>query len=716
MEVILVLTINMYGRIDKIVKTFDNGTCIFEFSTAQSNVVRYKNGKVYCKYISERCFISLNVNLTGVWNGSFFIVTSLEPVYVDDDSVAKMISDNVPGVGIKTANKIVETYGKRLFKFSKRELDASLQVDFSSFSSSKIHHLCNLLSITDDGLKELETFLFSYDVNYEIITSIYSEFGKDSIRLLKKDPYSIGYKNGIRFRVCEKIALDLKIDFFADCRIKGLIYYVLNQYQNAGNTFMPIDLLCKKVNYYSLKYSYHSKIGYVLISNMVFSDPSLYCDKYGISFKYTVSDEEQAIEEIKILSSVPAKKETVSESDIDRIEHELRVTYGKSQRKTFYLMEKAGISLLIGGPGTGKTTTIKGLTTLYKEKYPHSNIALCAPTGRAAKRLSESTGMPASTIHKLVDFRPFMGKNSVSKDRSDPIDADFIIVDECSMVGIHLLCMLLQAVKPGAIVLLVGDDKQLPSVEPGNVLHDMIQSGVFKMCKLEENYRQNEKNTISLARTNIENGIVPEESKNVHLIQSATPDQSFEMLKKLFNCYYDKENPFLTQIIEPTYRGAAGVNAVNKFIRESLGMDPLAKVSKGDKIIFKKTDYDRGYFNGQLGIITDINEAKIRVNTDDNCLTLPYSAIADIEAAYSFTVHRSQGSEADLIIIYLPEEPKIMLQRNLLYTAVTRAKKEVFIIFEGDSLKIACENTSMVSRLTRFGNMLKETFLLCSEI
>ena len=281
-------------------------------------------------------------------------------------------------------------------------------------------------------------------------------------------------------------------------------------------------------------------------------------------------------------------------------------------------------------------------------------------------------------------------------------------MDESSMIGTRTFGLLLQAIKPGATVVLVGDEDQLPSIEPGNILHDLIASGRFPVCRLAENFRQGENTSIIKNAIRIKKGAVPEKADNFQLIQVKNDTEAFEKIKTILTKRYDREYPFYLQMIEPSYKGAAGVHAINRHMRKLLKRDVTRKVSEEDKIIFTRTDYKLGYMNGQFGIIKEFAESGIVVYTDNERVLLPYSAAADIEPAYSFTIHKSQGSEYPAVVLPLLSGPPILCNRNLLYTAITRAQKCAAIVGRQSMVEQMIHNETEQKRYSGLNECLKD--------
>lgn len=704
--------IRYFGQIKKVFRQCGHGMAFFSFSTTDKSARRDDYGFVRGYYASEFLYEGLICTIEGCYSreNDRFLVSDIKPSFKYREDKMKILADKVPGVGNRKAWDIFDIV-KRSADGGKVVVEDALKKEYPSMTASSVSKILRIFGIHDSGFDLLCRMLFPFKVPYDTIYAIYDDLGPDAARIVLRHPYRM-VKYGVPVWISEKYACRGGMNFCDMERISGLVQAAMRSLTKEGYTMCPWEELFSEINYYSRKYEYMTDdVPGVLVTTAVCYDPTLCWDEHGVSYRRIYEMEKSIGEECRILAR-GKDPEPVYESDIDDTEEAIGVRYSEGQRKAFSLIEKPGVSILTGGPGTGKTTVVRGLIDRYEQNNPDSKVALCAPTGKAAKRLSELTGRPAKTIHKLIDYRPFgYDGDAIYKDRMHPVDADLVICDEGSMVDVKLFYMLIQALRPGTTVIICGDEDQLPSVGPGSVLHDLIASGEFSYCRLTANFRQAKGGTIlKNARDKILKGLFPENSADFHLIRAATEQSAFTAVTKLAAAFYSDDDPFATQVIEPSYKGAAGVDAVNDRMREILKRDPSKRISYKDKIMFTCTNYRLGYVNGQMGIVGYMDDRDVIIKTDGKELCLPRSALNDIVPAYSYTIHKAQGSEADRVIIYLPEDPDVMLQRSLLYTAVTRARKEVYIIYVGDSLRKAVTHDVMRDRKTRLTQLVKRGF------
>lgn len=721
------------GKITNIDTECQNGMCYFSFTTADLNMIACNNGesRVKCYYVSKRVFPGMIANLTGFFNSSgVFCVRDIIPSLRYEADLINLMSKSVRGVGKQKAKGLISALfgdipdipGKEQKLMTMEPDDARdlMRTKYPALSLHVANRICDFLCIRERLVREVEDELLPYRVPYDVIDRICYDFGPDAVDTVKHHPYSL-VKSGLHLWIAEDIGKKTDVPEYSKERVRGIIHFVMRRAMQKGYSRVSYQQLVDKVNYYSRRYAYASPIAEILILNVAGRDGTFVHNEKGLSYR-TVFEAERSIGlDCNIIAGndknvrrkgIQLRDDRIEDGDIEKVEKHLGVKYSPSQRKAFALVEKPGISILTGGPGTGKTTVVKGLISWFKHKHPDLKVALCAPSGRAAKRLSESAGMKASTIHKLLDYCPFNGGNEAQYKRrdSDPVEADLVIVDECSMVDAPLFSMLLGAIKPGATVLVCGDEDQLASVGPGNVLHDLIECREFPCCRLTENHRQDDDGTIINNAKRVLDGQKPVEGKNFHLIRTFSEQEAFKKVTGLAKKLYDNKKPFDTQVIEPSYKGEAGVNAVNKEMRRYFGRDLKKKVSKGDKVMFTRTSYKDGYVNGQLGTVVADSDEGIVVKSDGRRIAVRNSSLVDITPAYSFTIHKAQGSEADTVIICLPADNPKMLQKNLLYTAITRAKKEVYIVYVGDALSSAVENDEDSRRKTRLSWLIQCAF------
>ena len=334
---------------------------------------------------------------------------------------------------------------------------------------------------------------------------------------------------------------------------------------------------------------------------------------------------------------------------------------------------------------------------------PSAVIKCCAPTGRAAQRMKESTGLESQTVHRLCEYRPFDNESYSSKNEMDPIDADIIVVDEVSMLDINLASMLLSAVRDGSFVLFVGDINQLESVGPGSVLRDLIASEKVPVYQLTKVYRQSEDSQIVANANKVKDGNMDiKDAEDFKVIKCVNEADVATETMKIFKKYYDRENPYDFQVLSPIKASLAGVNHINEIAQKEIYADNSTKhitVSRkkyhiGDKIIFLHNEPSRGFYNGDCGTITEINGNDIIIDIPGESITLSKEDFSCLKLAYDITIHKSQGSEYPVVAIPLVKRTPGMLTRNLLYTAITRAKKMVYIISEDDSMEMCIKHVT----------------------
>jgi len=719
--------IKLRGVIKKITtETDDSGKTVFFIDTATPNVKREHDNTVRCRAFRTGLIDEMPVEIEGYYDGNGINCTRCEFTWISEKSTVDyymaLTKSKQTGIGQRKIEAMVRHYGSGITHMDRNTLQASLIHTFDKWSVTAIYKFMDAIFNNTTSLIELEQFLSPYDINYETILNIYEEYKDNSVTYIKKNPYPICLQFGIRIRIADAIAYKLGIQSLSYKRLNGLIEYYLDQRSSKGHTYTHAPKLAQFIDRFSERSVFKTRVPAICVADAVISNPKVRLDAQNktVALKYLYNAEINIATRLKRLSLV-ASNIKIDANKIAEIEKKYRMQYGNDQKNAFYLLEDGGISILTGGPGTGKTSVIRGIVEYYKLENPKAIIRFVAPTGRAAKRLTESSGYKASTIHKLVNYSPYETGNTVEYNSTNPLNADLIIVDEVSMVDVPMMEMLLLAVKDTCRVLFVGDEHQLPSVGPGNCLHDMIASGVFPVYRLTENFRQNGTGTIVDNADRILAGNLPvANDTDFRIIKCQDDTDGFETLKSVIKEYYDINDPFKTQIIEPSKKGVAGTYKVNEFVhRDLVFKDEMVSsdIQPGDKVMFLRNQYvvseDNAepqplYVNGEICIVDYMDDKEIVVIDDagEETKVVPHSAIRDMVLAYSFTIHKSQGSENPIIIIYLPESTSNMMYRSLLYTAVTRAKKVVAIIYTGDALQMCIDNTTDTVRYTRLADEL----------
>jgi exodeoxyribonuclease V alpha subunit len=398
-----------------------------------------------------------------------------------------------------------------------------------------------------------------------------------------------------------------------------------------------------------------------------------------------------------------------------------KITLAEQQRQAVQMALTSKISILTGGPGTGKTSTVQAILRLLQSKGKMALLA--APTGRAAKRLAESTGHEAKTIHRLLEVSPGEGFK-FQRNQDNPLECDLLIVDECSMVDLILMNNLLKAIHPASHVLLVGDADQLPSVGAGNVLRDIIASGVVPVTRLEVIFRQAADSSIITNAHRINNGempLFPQDKKDFYFFGKEDPDEAAELVVDIVARRIHEKFGIPVediQVLSPMHRGAAGARALNEKLQA--GLNPLSYdrpeyrsgnrlFRPGDRVLQLRNNYDKDVFNGDVGRIEqiDLEEGEIRVNFEGRSVSYEFSDLDELTLAYAMSVHKSQGSEYPVVVLPLLTQHYMLLQRNLLYTAITRAKKMVIVVGTRKAIAIAVKNDKIAARWTALTERLQ---------
>ena len=537
--------------------------------------------------------------------------------------------------------------------------------------------------------------------------------------------YFYGSRAGMEFDTIDAIGKSLGYRAYNTERLVSLMLKVMNNFSQNGHVWSSLNdvyKMCKTlvattafartpISKWALYAAAKASRGLFVVEN---NGERIYLESSWFDERTVVSQ----LRRIQGTRRVLPFYETI----VDEIEDERGVTFSAAQRKCFDFLKKSGIHIVTGGAGTGKTTTISGLLSAYTKLNPAAQIALCAPTGRAAQRMTElcsafGENVRAYTIHKLLDFAPFDGETLPTYNEQNPLTADLLIVDEMSMVDLHLFAVLSKAIKDGASVILCGDVCQLSSVGSGQVFGDLIDSKQFMTVRLTTNYRQ--------MNAGVNNNNIIENANRVNEGKwNLCTGSDFEII----TCKDDEDmqrividlaskNPAST-VLTTVCENFAGVDMLNAALQPMMnlsggksvtfGKRNQYKLQENDRILMVRNDYSVGYVNGDVGVIENVDESAgiITVSLGGKEKEIEYKHWSDISLAYSMTIHKSQGSEYDSVIIALPSSATNMWQRNLLYTAITRAKKHVTIVCQPDAIECAAQNTKTTNRRTTLKELL----------
>ena len=630
-------------------------------------------------------------------------------------------SDHFKGIGVKTAQKIVDLYGDNTI--DQILADPNRLVSINGLSAVNREAFVNKLR-QNYGTEMLLSKLAEYGIPNKLALQIQDTYKEETLEIVQKYPYQLVEDiQGIGFKIADQLAQQLGIESDAPERFRaGLVHTLFSQSMETGDTYIEArDLLSHTID---------------LLENarQVELDPSLVADELAHLieedkiqnvetkiFENSLYFAEEGIRSNLIRILEKGKQETFDapklESIIEQVEQDLGICYDHIQKKAICDAINHKVFILTGGPGTGKTTVINGIIATYvalhkldlskKQELP---ILLAAPTGRAARRMNELTGLPSATIHRHLGMT---GDDDTSH-LDDYLDADFIIVDEFSMVDTWLANQLLSNISSNSKILIVGDADQLPSVSPGQVLADLLKIPLSPHTKLTKIYRQGEDSTIVTLASQIQQGILPAdftEKKADRSYFEATSEYIPDMIKKIVAAAIRSGIPAQdVQVLAPMYRGPAGIDQINQLMQDLINPSekdqlvfeaPDCQYRQGDKVIHLVNDAESNVFNGDLGYITDLLPGKytdskqdeLTINFDGNEIVYQRSEWYKIRLAYAMSIHKSQGSEFPVVILPITRSSHRMLQRNLVYTAITRAKSKLILLGEKAAFDYAAKNT-----------------------
>lgn len=647
-------------------------------------------------------------------------------------------SDHFKGIGVKTAQKIVDLYGDNTI--DQILADPGRLVTINGLSSANREAFVSKLR-QNYGTEMLLSKLAEYGIPNKLALQIQDTYKEETLEIVQKYPYQLVEDiQGIGFKIADQLAQQLGIESDAPERFRaGLVHTLFSQSMETGDTYIEArDLLSHTID---------------LLENarQVELDPSLVADELAHLieedkiqnvetkiFENSLYFAEEGIRSNLIRILEKGKQETFDtpklESIIEQVEQDLGICYDHIQKKAICDAINHKVFILTGGPGTGKTTVINGIIATYatlhkldlakKQELP---ILLAAPTGRAARRMNELTGLPSATIHRHLGMT---GDDDTSH-LDDYLDADFIIVDEFSMVDTWLANQLLSNISSNSKILIVGDADQLPSVSPGQVLADLLKIPILPQTKLTKIYRQGEDSTIVTLASQIQQGLLPAdftEKKADRSYFEATSEYIPDMIKKIVAAAIRSGIPAQdVQVLAPMYRGPAGIDQINQLMQDLINPAekdqlvfeaPDCQYRQGDKIIHLVNDAESNVFNGDLGYITDLLPAKytdskqdeLTINFDGNEIVYQRSEWYKIRLAYAMSIHKSQGSEFPVVILPITKSSHRMLQRNLVYTAITRAKSKLILLGEFSAFQFAVKNTGTARKtylIPRFSDLLE---------
>lgn len=693
-----------------------NQTQYFNVASKHAPCRRNAYGQVECMGVNLDIACGLPAVFTGELKGSYVHITEVTPSFTTEKDAVNYIKKRLSAanrtVQLKTISKIVSYFGNDLFSISEKDMRTKLNEEFDELGTS-IDDILYALFSPIDPYKKVREFVRALNLNDKEIESLYDDFGGDDvIRSLKRNPYPIFRALEIPIKKADLLAKQNGMDAFDQKRMVGFMENTMDTFEREGHTYATGKSFSKKFLNTINHGAFYETVHKIHLANAMKKAKTIMITDDGfVSLKERYKEERGIAEKIHYLLD----KTDITEVNIQEIEDELGLQFSASQKSTIAGALSSTISVITGGPGSGKTTTVSGVLAAFRRKTGSNNFILCAPTGRAASRLAESTGHKAMTIHRLLGMTPNKeGLVSLKHNQNNPIDADLIIVDETSMNDTEITYLFLSAVKKGTIVIFVGDENQLPSVGAGNCLHDIIASGVVPVFRLNEVFRQKSGSGVLINKDRIANGLIPEPTDDFQIFEFDSPEEAKAKLYQIVKKEYRIDDPYYFQVIEPVNEE---VNKTNAYVHEHI-MFPGVQFGRfhspivGDKLMFLKNAYSDDemaeplYTNGEMGVFIKEGDSSIVIKTiDDKVKRLKKTALFDTKLSYSATVHKMQGSEAPVVAIYLPQGCNKMMYRNLLYTAVTRAKLRVVLIAVRGEIE-KCVMTPAPVRNTRLSAFL----------
>jgi exodeoxyribonuclease V alpha subunit len=628
-------------------------------------------------------------------------------------------SGSVKGIGPYLSKKLVEAFGFDVFDIIEKNPEKLNRVE--GIGPKRIELIVSAWQ-DQKTIRSIMVFLQGHGISTSKAMRIFKTYGESSVNRVRANPYQLAQDiHGIGFQSADMIAEKLGIDKNSLIRAKAGIAYVLMQRVQEGSCAYPeVNLLQEasellKIEPTILQEAIEAQLNegqfiaeFIENENCLYPAPICRC-------------ENEIARLLKRINQAPLPWERIAmEKAIPWVEEKIGIKLADLQKKAVSTALSSKITLITGGPGTGKSTLTQSIVTLLKVK--NVSMALCSPTGRAAKRLTECTGIEAKTIHRTLGFDP--RKRKFTYDRDNPLPIGLLLVDEASMIDIQLMHSLLKAVSEKTAIIIIGDVDQLPSVGPGTVLADLIESAQFPTVKLTEIFRQAAQSKIIQAAHQINTGRLPnlvhDKKSDFFFIPSDDPDSTVlkivDLVKKRIPEKFGFNPVTEIQVLCPMLRGTLGARNLNVTLQKELNPDPIRKVERfgyifsiGDKIMVIQNDYDKEVFNGDIGYIQEIDfqEQECLINIDKKEVIFDFNELDILQPAYTVTIHKSQGSEYPVVIIPVVTQHYMMLKKNLIYTGITRGKKLVILIGQKKALAIAIKTKQKEKRWTNLKLKIK---------
>lgn len=730
------------GYVEHIIyRNTDNGYTVLNLVSGETEIT--------CVGIFSTIAEGENIEATGdytdhpTYGTQFKVVSFEEKAPEDQEAIERYLgSGAIKGIGLAMAARIVRRFKEDTFRIIEEEPERLVEV--KGISERKAMEIASQVNEKRD-LRQAMIFFQQFGITMNLAVKIYNKYGQEVYGILKENPYRLADDiEGVGFRTADDIAAKAGIRTDSDFRVRSGILYTLLQASGEGHTFLPKEELTSKASELLGIDQEIIEKNYMDLSidrKIVMKQSGEQTQIYAASFYYMEANTATMLRELDITYDVA---DAEIEQRIHKIEKQTGMELDEHQVQAVKEAVRNGLLVITGGPGTGKTTTINTIIRYFE--LEGMDIFLAAPTGRAAKRMSETTGFEARTIHRMLELNGGMeGNAGFERNETNPLETDVVIIDEMSMVDITLMNSLLKAIAPGTRLILVGDINQLPSVGPGSVLKDIIQSEIFNVVMLTKIFRQASTSDIIVNAHKINRGeevSLDNKSMDFFFLKRYEADIIINVVLQLVKQKLPKfvdATPYDIQVLTPMRKGLLGVERLNGILQHYLNPPDKSKREKehgdmvfreGDKVMQTKNNYQleweictkfgltvdkgMGIFNGDMGIIAEINDfaETMTVEFDEGRkVEYSYKLLDELELAYAITIHKSQGSEYPAVVIPLLNGPSMLMNRNLLYTAVTRARKCVTLVGNDTTFQQMIKNTSQQKRYSGLCDRIRESVL-----
>ena len=730
------------GYVEHIIyRNADNGYTVLNLVNGEDEIT--------CVGIFSTIAEGENIEATGdytdhpTYGTQFKVVSFEEKAPEDQEAIERYLgSGAIKGIGLAMAARIVRRFKEDTFRIIEEEPERLVEV--KGISERKAMEIASQVNEKRD-LRQAMIFLQQFGITMNLAVKIYNKYGQEVYGILKENPYRLADDiEGVGFRTADDIAAKAGIRTDSDFRVRSGILYTLLQASGEGHTFLPQEELTAKTSELLGIDKEIIEKNYMNLSidrKIIMKQSGDQVQIYSSSFYYMEANTATMLRELDITYDVA---DAEIEQRIHNIEKQTGMQLDEHQVQAVKEAVRNGLLIITGGPGTGKTTTINTIIRYFE--IEGMDIFLAAPTGRAAKRMSETTGFEARTIHRMLELNGGMeGSAGFERNETNPLETDVVIIDEMSMVDITLMNSLLKAIAPGTRLILVGDINQLPSVGPGSVLKDIIQSEAFNVVMLTKIFRQASTSDIIVNAHKINRGeevSLDNKSMDFFFLKRYEADIIINVVLQLVKQKLPKfvdATPYDIQVLTPMRKGLLGVERLNGILQQYLNPPDKSKREKehgdmvfreGDKVMQTKNNYQleweirtkfgltvdkgMGIFNGDMGIIIEINDfaETMTVEFDEGRkVEYSYKLLDELELAYAITIHKSQGSEYPAVVIPLLNGPSMLMNRNLLYTAVTRARKCVTLVGNDATFNQMIQNTSQQKRYSGLCDRIRESVL-----